>query len=103
MRRRLLLGGVAASAALAGLGAAWWRSRPPPAAELWALRLPRPEGGELAFADWRGRNLVVNFWATWCAPCIRELPQLDRFQRDFAGRGWQVVGIAVDRPDAVRD
>jgi peroxiredoxin len=69
---------------------------------LWALRLDRPEGGELALASLRGRSLVVNFWATWCPPCVKELPDLDRFQADHAARGWQVVGIAIDSPTAVR-
>ena len=69
---------------------------------LWALRLERPEGGELALASLRGRPLVVNFWATWCPPCVKELPELDRFQADHAARGWQVVGIAIDSPAAVR-
>ncbi|MEN9420309.1 MAG: hypothetical protein RI988_3930 [Pseudomonadota bacterium] len=70
---------------------------------LWALRLDRPEGGELVFAELRGRPLVVNFWATWCPPCIRELPELDRFHQAFRPQGWQVVGIAVDGPTPVRE
>ena len=70
---------------------------------LWALRLERPEGGELEFAGLRGRPLVVNFWATWCPPCVHELPELDRFHAEHAPRGWQVVGIAIDSPSAVRE
>lgn len=70
---------------------------------LWALRLERPEGGELALASLRGQPLVVNFWATWCPPCVHELPELDRFHADHAARGWRVVGIAIDSPKAVRD
>jgi thiol-disulfide isomerase/thioredoxin len=72
-------------------------------AALWALRLERPEGGELVFAQLRGRPLVVNFWATWCPPCIHELPELDRFEKAFRPQGWQVVGIAVDGPTPVRE
>lgn len=115
MRRGLLAG--LATGALALAAGAWWRSRQldraqsvAPAGEsgpaeqaLWSVRLERPEGGELALADFRGRHLVVNFWATWCPPCIKELPDLDRFQAEFGGAGWQVVGIAVDSPSAVRD
>ena len=70
---------------------------------LWALRLERPEGGELEFARLRGRPLVVNFWATCCPPCVPELPELDRFHTEHAPRGWQVVGIAIDAPSAVRE
>jgi thiol-disulfide isomerase/thioredoxin len=50
----------------------------------------------------RGRPLLLNFWATWCEPCLREMPALDRFARDFAASGWQVVGIAVDQLDTVK-
>jgi thiol-disulfide isomerase/thioredoxin len=46
--------------------------------------------------------LVLNFWATWCVPCIQEMPDLDRFHRDFSGLGWRVVGLALDNPTAVR-
>jgi thiol-disulfide isomerase/thioredoxin len=70
---------------------------------LWALRLDRPDGGELVLASLRGRPLVVNFWATWCPPCVHELPEIDRFHADHASRGWQVVGIAIDSPTAVRE
>ena len=70
---------------------------------MWALRFERPEGGELVMADLRGRPLVLNFWATWCPPCIKEMPELDRFHREFAPQGWQVVGLAIDGPTPVRD
>ncbi len=106
-RRGWLIGGVGAAAALAGLGGALWRDRAAggeaidPA--LWALRFPRPEGGELALADFRGRPLLLNFWATWCPPCVRELPMLDRFHRAQPADGWQVIGIAVDGPTPVRE
>ena len=52
-------------------------------------------------AGFRGRPLLVNFWATWCPPCVREMPELDRFSRDFAGRGWRVVGVAADQAGPV--
>jgi thiol-disulfide isomerase/thioredoxin len=56
----------------------------------------------LTLQSLRGRPLVVNFWAPWCAPCIKELPDLDRFATAYAARGWQVVGLAVDQRDAVQ-
>lgn len=108
-RRHWLIGGAAGAALAAGLG---WRLRgealrgaaPDPAVEsLWSQRFERPGGGELLMASLRGRPLVVNFWATWCPPCIKEMPEIDRFQREFAARGWRVVGLAVDRPQPVRD
>ena len=106
-RRKLLVGGVAAAAAAAGGGLAWWRLHPAPvadaaAAQLLAQTFESPAGIPLRMADYRGRHLVVNFWATWCPPCVEEMPLLDRFFRENAVSGWQVVGLAIDQPSAVR-
>jgi thiol-disulfide isomerase/thioredoxin len=105
MKRRWLLSGVGAAAAAAGVG---WSLRRTPAdgadvVALWASRFATPGGGELVMESLRGRPLVLNFWATWCPPCLQEMPELDRFQRELAGRGWQVVGLAVDGPTPVRE
>jgi thiol-disulfide isomerase/thioredoxin len=104
LRRRLLLG-AAGGAAL--VGGAWWSLRvraPDPAAEaFWARSFETPQGGQLSMQSLRGRPLLVNFWATWCAPCVRELPEIDRFYRDFAAEAWQVVGLAIDGPTPVRE
>ena len=107
-RRRLLYGGVAVAAAAAGLGGAWWRERGSSStgetldAAFWAQRFERPDGGEVVFADLRGKPLLLNFWATWCPPCVEEMPMIDRFFRENGGNGWQVVGLAIDQPSAVR-
>lgn len=102
-RRTLLAAGVAATAAVAGAGAGWWRYRlsqqaASAADALWSLRFERPEGGELVMANFRGVPLVINFWATWCVPCVRELPALQRFAREHAAQGWKVLALAVDQP-----
>ena len=113
MRRRWLIGGVAAVAAAAGAGGAWWRERSDPSGvggnpadrldgAFWAQRFDKPEGGELAMASLKGKPLLINFWATWCPPCIEELPMVDRFFREQAANGWQVIGLAIDQPSAVR-
>jgi thiol-disulfide isomerase/thioredoxin len=114
-REWLVLGGVAMAAAAAGGGWKLWRQQQARRVEiadaaaladsggLWGLSFPQPGGGELSMAALRGRPLVLNFWATWCPPCVKEMPQFDRFARDFAGRGFQVVGLAIDGPTPVRE
>ena len=106
-RRSLVIGtAVGAAAALAGAGVAWWRFRSDDVAlppDFWSTRFDRPEGGELVFADLRGKPMLLNFWATWCPPCVTELPLLDEFHRRERARGWQVVALAVDSPTPVRE
>ena len=68
---------------------------------LLAVSLPDTTGKEQPLAQWKGKVLVVNFWATWCAPCRDEMPEFVRAQRELGGRGLQFVGIAVDQPDKV--
>lgn len=99
-RRAWLAGGVGLVAAAAGAGLAWRRLKPVhnPADDLWTMRFARPEGGEFVMANLRGKPLIVNFWATWCVPCIRELPALQRFSREYETRGWSVLALAVDSP-----
>lgn len=101
--RRLLLGGTAASAALLGVGVAWWRSPAPevlPAVEpvdgFWSMQWDTPQAAKLSMQSMRGRPLLLNFWATWCAPCVDELPLINDFYRQNKGKGWQVLGLAVD-------
>ncbi len=102
-RQTLVLAGVAAAAAAAGVG--WQRLRAParPEGPPWDQRFPTPDGAELDMAAFHGRPLVLNFWATWCPPCIKELPELERFHREWSPKGWRVVGLAVDGVKPVRE
>ena len=72
------------------------------AATLLALTLPDVAGKEEPLGQWRGKLLIVNFWATWCEPCREEMPEFVRVQREFGSKGLQFVGIAVDETDKVR-
>src|SRR4029077_247074 len=66
------------------------------------LELPAADGKVHRLAEWGGRPLVINFWATWCDPCRREIPLLKALRRALAADGLEIVGIAIDYPDSVR-
>jgi peroxiredoxin len=66
------------------------------------IALPGPDGVTHRLADWSGGPLLVNFWATWCDPCRREIPLLKTLRHEHAAQGLQVVGVAVDSLEAVR-
>jgi thiol-disulfide isomerase/thioredoxin len=61
------------------------------------------QGAPRSLEQWRGRVLVVNYWATWCAPCREEIPVFVRMQERYGERGLQFVGIAIDQPDKVAE
>ncbi len=69
------------------------------------VRIATLDGRQLTPADWQGRPLVLNFWAPWCGPCVKEMPALDRFAKAQAAagpRGALVVGLAIDEEVAVQ-
>ena len=63
------------------------------------LRLPALAGGELDLASLRGRLVVLNFWATWCPPCVQEMPSLERLHRTLGKEGLSVVSVSVDEDE----
>jgi thiol-disulfide isomerase/thioredoxin len=76
--------------------------RPVVPAQLPQFSLDDLTGKPVPISTWHGRSLVINFWATWCAPCRREIPLLQSLATDWADRGLTVIGVAVDYPDKVR-
>ena len=65
--------------------------------------LPDIAGNPRSFSEWQGKNRLINFWATWCAPCRREIPLLKAFRDAQSTNGFEVIGIAVDFPEAVAE
>jgi len=100
--RRATVGIVVAALAAAGLGFfyGWQRLAPvAPAAGpnlLYAQTWPDSAGRPIALETYRGKALVVNFWATWCPPCVEEIPEFSRLSAEFSGIGIYFVGIAID-------
>ena len=94
---------IGIGAAVLGFSAARFLKIPPVAAPTattdFALR--DLAGKTHGLADWRGKVVLLNFWATWCPPCRREIPLFIDLQRRYEKQGLQIVGISVDNPEAV--
>lgn len=105
-RRNALIVVAALAAAAAGYGANRWLRRSGPAetggvAQLMGLNLPDATGKPQPVAQWRGKLLLANFWATWCEPCREEVPALIRSQQKNRDKNLQIVGISIDSADKV--
>lgn len=110
--RRGLLLGVAAIATVGGLGVASWRQSGDVArreqstdvgelSDFWRQQLTGVDGRTIGMSSLRGKPLLINFWATWCPPCVEELPMINQFYLDNGAKGWQVLGIAIDQKSKV--
>lgn len=108
-RRGWMWGAAAVAAGTAGAGVSWHQTRLTGdggdmlGPEFWSLRFEQPAGGELALQSLRDAPLLLNFWATWCPPCVEEMPLLDGFYRQHRIHGWQVLGLAIDSAAPVRE
>ena len=111
-RRTWLFAGAGAAAAAAGVtwrlheergGGATGAVPDEAALAFWRMNFTQPDDKILVVASLRGQPLVLNFWGTWCPPCVKEMPELDQFARGpFAARGGKLLGLAVDNPTSVR-
>lgn len=115
MNRRTASLGLAAGAAAVAAAAFGWRvfgqrqgapalPAPAPGAVdyFFSLNFDDADGTRRALSSWRGKTLVVNFWATWCGPCVEEMPRLQALADQFKSANVAVLGIGVDEPDNVR-
>jgi thiol-disulfide isomerase/thioredoxin len=104
-RRSLLAVGALALAAGAGWNA--WRHQtaaldPGVLKSLWDAQFEQADGSLLQLSDFQGKPLVLNFWATWCTPCVEEMPLLNAFYQQNKAKSWQMLGLAIDQPSAVK-
>jgi thiol-disulfide isomerase/thioredoxin len=90
-------------------GRAYWTARQsqipieaPTPTTLPAIRLQDLGGATRSISEWTSRSLIINFWATWCAPCRKEMPLLEQLHQERSATGITVIGIAIDREDPVR-
>jgi len=63
--------------------------------------LPDVDGVDHSISEWDGKVILLNFWATWCPPCRREMPAFIKLQNQFGNQGFQVIGVAIDQVDLV--
>lgn len=110
-RRVAWLGLAGLSLAAGGAGGWWWRERQRTAdvgrsdrvdEAVWQTQLPAANGGFVELATLKARPLLINFWATWCPPCVEEMPLLNTFAREQGTQGVQVLAIAADRMEPVQ-
>jgi thiol-disulfide isomerase/thioredoxin len=107
---RLTFAGIGAIAALAG-AAAWWATRVPreplvptssiSAGAIWSASFKDTRGASHSLGEFQGQVVVINFWATWCAPCREEMPGFVGLQDRWKGRGVQFVGLSDEDPAKV--
>ena len=100
-KKTLVLIPLALLALAAGIWLAQTRYAPQPpaapvAADFWALAFPDLEGRPQAMSQWRGQVVVLNFWASWCAPCREEMPDFAALRAQYHAHGVEFVGIAID-------
>lgn len=73
---------------------------------IWQMKpfeLPATDGKKHSLADWKGKVILLNFWASWCAPCQFEIPRFVRYQKNYSDKGLQIVGIGLDELNKLKN
>lgn len=102
----MLIFAAASIALLAGIGARSFIDTSKAEASQAALpefSLPDMNGKEHSINEWKDKVIVLNFWATWCQPCLTEMPEFNQLHKDYSGKGLQVIGIALDEQESVKE
>ena len=105
----IMIAGVALAAGVIGALVGTQRKAPEPepvplvvptgaVSQLYAQSMNDAKGAPQALSQWKGKALVVNFWAPWCAPCVQEMPELAQLATESAGKNIHVIGIGIDSP-----
>jgi thiol-disulfide isomerase/thioredoxin len=107
-RQWIMIGGISLLALLAGVFSSQWISQTglasdPSIKAFFANPWQTPDGKPANSENWRGKVLVLNFWASWCPPCVEEMPSLDRIAQEYASKNVLIVGIGIDSPSNIRE
>ncbi len=111
MKMKNVLAAIAVALVFGGAGAyVGLRSAPPPppppaapVATLYATTMADAAGKQQALSQWKGKAILVNFWAPWCAPCVQEMPELSTLAQGELGKKVQVIGIGIDSPSNIAE
>ena len=106
-RQWIMISGISLLALAAGVFSSQWISQTglasdPSIKAFFANPWQTPDGKSVDTNEWRGKVLVVNFWASWCPPCVEEMPALDKLQQEFMQQNVLFVGIGIDSPSNIR-
>lgn len=93
---------VCVLAITAGLGLSLWHKGRQPSGPAPAFALTDLSGQQRLSSEWQGKLLLVNFWASWCTPCLEEIPLLVEAQARYGARGLQIIGPAMDEPEPIK-
>jgi thiol-disulfide isomerase/thioredoxin len=106
-RQWISVAGISVLALLAGVFTSQWIYKAgiasdPAIKAFFATPWQTADGKSVDIEQWRGKVLVVNFWASWCPPCVEEMPTLDKLQEEFKSQNVLFVGIGIDSPSNIR-